>query len=152
MNGRKRIPERGRAGMRAPKWNGVKGWKQAVGLEHKRGQGYGWQGGQGLEDTELCQLHQGCLGSTISSQKTGGENLSNFIPTCHLVQVPSGPWKATADTGEHDSAFRPKSKSLKVEQSDGSRLPSAVMQYQPHSATDAVCLSKKGNLDRSNLH
>ena len=66
--------------MRAPKWNSVKGWKQAVGLEHKRGDGCGWQGGQGLEDTELCQLHQGCLGSAISSQKIGGENLSNFIP------------------------------------------------------------------------
>lgn len=54
VNGRKRIPERGTAGMRAPKWNGVKDGKQAVGLEHKRGEGYGWWGGQGLEDTEPC--------------------------------------------------------------------------------------------------
>ena len=45
VKGRKRIPERGTAGMRAPKWNGVKDWKQAVGLEHKRREGCGWLGG-----------------------------------------------------------------------------------------------------------
>lgn len=54
--------------MRAPKWNGVKDWKQAVGLEHKR-RGCGWLGGKDLEDRELYQRHQGCLGAAIRHKR-----------------------------------------------------------------------------------
>lgn len=55
--------------MKAPKWNGVKHRKQAVGLERKRSEGCGWLGGQDLEDRELCQLHQGCLGAAIRPKR-----------------------------------------------------------------------------------